>query len=382
MEGSGRAIVCAVGERSRKGLNEEKEFASPDVFTALKERLENLANQITSMAIKNGIIIFVLLTLHLIVTTGVTSSKSFSWFDSLTRAIDNFTLMIALIIMGVPEGLPLAVNITLAFIVQNMRKNNVLIKNIESPEKVAHVRHICTGKTATLTTNKMKVELFYANSRLVNNKKWNTLTHCDYEEDFVNLIKDAIVYNCESRVEVNDESKYEATGNGTECGMINLLQECDFDVNKEFMKKEGKVLTFIPHNSYEKRSIAVALLPNEQTVRVFVKGAPEILAQKCSKTYNTDNKVVFLNEDELNYITNNIMDRQMCPKSLRTILYAYKDMNIEQYKRMQKDWNNFRTEDERDILVQDLTLIGVFGLRDELRKNVEASVMFADIAKI
>jgi len=167
MEGSGRAIVCAVGERSRKGLNEEKEFASPDVFTPLKERLENLANQITSMAIKNSIIIFVILTLHLIVTTGVTSSKTFDWMDSVTRAIDNFTLMIALIIMGVPEGLPLAVNISIAFIVQTMRRNQVLIKNIESPEKIAQVRHICTGKTATLTTNKMKVESFYANSRLV-----------------------------------------------------------------------------------------------------------------------------------------------------------------------------------------------------------------------
>lgn len=165
--------------------------------------------------------------------------------------------------MGVPEGLPLAVNITLAFIVKTMRKNKVLIKNMESPEKISTIRHICTGKTATLTTNKMKVESFYANSRLVQNKKWNTLTHCDYEKDFVDLIKDAIVYNCESRVEVNDESKYEPIGNGTECGMLRLIQECDFDLNKSFMEKEGKILNFIPHNSYEKRSIVACLLQDE-----------------------------------------------------------------------------------------------------------------------
>lgn len=91
---------------------------------------------------------------------------------------------------------------------------------------------------------------------------------------------------------------------------------------------------------------------------------------------------MFLGEDELNYITNNIMERQMCPKGLRTLLYCYKDMPLEQYRRMQKDWNNFRTAEERDILVQDLTLIGIFGLKDDLRKNVEASVMFADLAKI
>lgn len=352
------------------------------MVTPLKERLENLANQITSLAIKNGLIIFIILTLHLIITSAVTTSKEFNWLDSISRGVENVTLTVAIIIMGVPEGLPLAVNITLAFIVKTMRKNNVLIKNMESPEKVSNVRHICTGKTATLTTNKMRVESFYANSRLVNNKKYNTLTHCDFEKEFVSLIRDAIIYNCESRIEVNDESKYEPTGNGTECGMLKMLQDCDFDLNKHFLEKEGRVLTFIPHNSYEKRSIAACLLPDDQTVRIFVKGAPEILVQKCSKTYNTDSKVVFLNEDELNYVTNNIMDRQMCPKGLRTLLYCYKDLHLDQYKRMQRDWNNFRTAEERDILVQDLTLIGVFGLKDELRPNVEASVMFADLAKI
>jgi hypothetical protein len=69
----------------------------------------------------------------------------------------------------------------------------------------------------------MRVDAFYANSRLVYNKKFNTMTNCEYEPEFVDLIRDAIIANCESRVEVNEESKYEAVGNGTECAMLRLL---------------------------------------------------------------------------------------------------------------------------------------------------------------
>jgi len=143
------------------------------------------------------------------------------------------------------------------------------------------------------------------------------------------------------------------------------------------MKKEGMVLTNIPHNSHSKRSIVAAKLEDGKVVRVFVKGAPEILVTKCSKTFDTENKLIFLSEDEQNYITQNIMERQLCNKGYRTLLYAFKDYPIEIYERMQRDWNNFRTEDERNILVQDLTFIGLFGLKDELRENVQASLMFA-----
>jgi magnesium-transporting ATPase (P-type) len=75
------------------------------------------------------------------------------------------------------------------------------------------------------------------------------------------------------------------------------------DINGLMMAKEGRVLTNIPHNSYSKRAIVAVRLPDDQTVRVFVKGAPEILAEQCSKTYDTDNKIVRMSEDEMNYIT-------------------------------------------------------------------------------
>jgi magnesium-transporting ATPase (P-type) len=76
------------------------------------------------------------------------------------------------------------------------------------------------------------------------------------------------------------------------------------------------------------------------------------------------------------------MERQFCPKGLRTILYAYKDYPLEQFMSLRNDWNNFREEAARDVLISDLTFIGLFGLKDPLRENVQASIMFADIGNI
>jgi Ca2+-transporting ATPase len=188
VEGCGRAIVCAVGANSRRGMKEEVDFNSPDAKTPLKLRLENLANDFTSRAVKYGLLIFLLLSLHLVITASVTTSKEFPWYTVIFRAIENATLTIAIIVMAVPEGLPLAVNIALAFIVTNMRKSGVLIKDMESPERMQQITNICTGKTATLTTNKMKVGAFYANSRLVNNSCDNTFVTSAFEDDFVALV--------------------------------------------------------------------------------------------------------------------------------------------------------------------------------------------------
>lgn len=88
---------------------------------------------------------------------------------------------------------------------------------------MGQIEEICTGKTATLTKNEMSVQAFYANSRLVLNKYKNTFVNSDFDEEFVHLIRDCIVGNCESRIEINDEAKYEAVGNGTECGMLKML---------------------------------------------------------------------------------------------------------------------------------------------------------------
>jgi P-type E1-E2 ATPase len=165
----------------------------------------------------------VILCLHLFFATVVTSSETFSGMESLVRVVDNFTIAICLIIVSVPEGLPLAIGIVLAFSVRKLKEDKVLIKNLASPEEMGQIQNICTGKTATLTLNDMSVVAFYANSRLVQNKKKNSFVNCDYEDEFVELVRDCILINCESRLEINEESRYEPVGNGTECGLLRML---------------------------------------------------------------------------------------------------------------------------------------------------------------
>lgn len=147
--------------------------------------------------------------------------------------------------------------------------------------------------------------------------------------------------------------------------------------------KDQLLLTNIPHNSNSKRSIMVSKVPDDPTrVRVIVKGAPETLIQKCTKTFNTENKVQLLSNEEMNYVVTSILDRQLASKGYRCILFAVKEMSLEAYERLNKDWNGFKTEEERDILVNDLTFVSLFALEDPVRENVEASIMFADIGRI
>lgn len=229
--GTGLGLVCAVGERSRRGVIEER-IGISDEKSPLQERLENLGSQMTKYAVISGLGIFAILALHAIITVSVSDSNDFHAGDFFLRLIDNFTLSITLIIVAVPEGLPLAVGIVLAFAVRQMKQDKVLIKNLDSPEVMGQVKHICSGKTATLTNNDMEVKMYYANSRIVKNSYKNMLLNCDFEEKFVDLIRDCIIYNCEARIEIDEESRYRPVGSGTECGMLKMLQDCDMDLHK------------------------------------------------------------------------------------------------------------------------------------------------------
>lgn len=133
------------------------------------------------------------------------------------------TLSITVIIVAVPEGLPLAITLSLAYSVMRMKDDGVLVRNLESPEVMGRVDEIVTGKTATLTSNEMKVDSFYAQSLLIRNTRKNTLFNCELFPNVIDLIQESIVYNCEARIEMDDKAYYVPVGNGTEVGFLRFL---------------------------------------------------------------------------------------------------------------------------------------------------------------
>jgi P-type E1-E2 ATPase len=106
------------------------------------------------------------------------------------------------VIVAVPEGLPLAVSIAMAFSVDVMKRDHLLVKKLEAPESLGYIREICTGKTATLTKNDMTVNRFYTHGRMIENHN-QALVNSGLNENVVGIVKDCIILNCDSRVEMS-----------------------------------------------------------------------------------------------------------------------------------------------------------------------------------
>ena len=104
-----------------------------------------------------------------------------------------------------------------------MKNDQILVKNLNSPEVMGSVEEICTGKTATLTKNDMKVNQFYSQTLLIRNSRKNTLFNCELERHIIDLIIESILFNCEARIEMSEDAHYIPVGNGTEISLIKFL---------------------------------------------------------------------------------------------------------------------------------------------------------------
>lgn len=107
---------------------------------------------------------------------------------------------------------------------------------------------------------------------------------------------------------MDDKAFYVPVGNGTETGFIKFLQDAEIPVHDEILKKLGKIETVVPFSTIRKRSLTALRHPDhDDFVRVFMKGAPEIVVSKCSRTYHIDGKVIPLDDTQANYILNDIL---------------------------------------------------------------------------
>jgi len=156
--GTGKAVVLNVGKESRRNYNAKLDTSTK---TPLQNKLENLGAFFTKWGVYGAIVIFVANVINFIIK--VSAFEEYQRADYILKQIsDMLTLSITIVIVAVPEGLPLAITLSLAYSVMRMKKDGILVKNLVAPEVMGRVNEICTGKTATLTKNEMKVDQFYA----------------------------------------------------------------------------------------------------------------------------------------------------------------------------------------------------------------------------
>jgi magnesium-transporting ATPase (P-type) len=132
---------------------------------------------------------------------------------------------------------------------------------------------------------------------------------------------------------MDDEAFYVPVGNGTDVGMIKFLQDADVPVHEIIKKKFGRIETIIPLSPIRKRQVIAVRHPDmDDIVRIYVKGAPEYIIDRCKKTHQVDGSRNFMPSDQLTYIKNDILIEQFTSQGLRAILFAYKDMPLSDFE--------------------------------------------------
>ena len=166
--------------------------------------------------------------------------------------------------------------------------DNILVRDLASVEKVGLITDLCLGKTGTMTTEEMEVHNFYTQNIYVLNGRKNTLFNCQLDPSIIDKIIESIVWNSQAHIEMTKNSFYVPVGQGTEVSLIKWLQDAEIPIHEKMAMKDGRVLAHVPFDSNLKKSIIVIEHPElEQTVRIFVKGAPEVVIESCQFAFET-----------------------------------------------------------------------------------------------
>jgi len=355
-----------------------------DEDTQLQTKLKRLSDQFTTWGLYGAAAIFVVLVIRLILeiiaidpnapdagnkpgVTGIIISK-------LTGHIN---LIVVLVVVSIPEGLPLTIGVSLAFTVMRMYSEKILVRKLDAPEKMGSVDELLVGKTSTITKNDMKVTQFFCENRHIKATRPDTLLNCELSVDAITRIKECVLYNCDARIEM-DATQYVPVGNGTEVGLLKFLQNADIPVHLLIQRKLGRIRMISPFSSETKRSIVALDCPDRPgRVCVYLKGAPEIIINNCGALMAGDRRTADLDGTEQSNILHKVS--AMACEPLRVIGLAYMEMDendwISQYEQQRNPAYNLQAYLDQGTRM--FTWIGAFGLKDPLRPNVKKCVNYA-----
>lgn len=174
----GKAIVISVGDQSRRSEVPPDRLGISDGATPLQQRLQNIGSHLTKWGLYGAIAILAVLIINFFIVLFASDNPTFG--NNLYKLINYLTLAIVIIVVAVPEGLPLSIGIALAYSTKKMKQHKILVKNLASTEVMGQVEEIVTGKTGTITSEDMSVAEWFAFGKRTENKLLNTLTGSDF----------------------------------------------------------------------------------------------------------------------------------------------------------------------------------------------------------
>ena len=394
IEGTGSAIVIAVGNYSQKGIIRGTiENAQEDNKTPLEIKLNDIADLIGYFGLGSAIVTLIARLIRLAV---ILAKEGFEWSILIKDILTTVILCVSIIVVAIPEGLPLAVTLSLAFSIKKLMDNNNLVRKMQACETMGGATVICTDKTGTLTLNLMFVTTIITHDEkikinttaemddinLKSENKSNIKLRKDHSEIFENddywdVLYTAIALNVDCTINKLDQSNEFGdmesfdSKNKTDKGFIEFLYQYKSPLSekREMYLSNPNNYQISPFDSQKKRMTTYVKNDNfPQGYRLFTKGGAENAMTYCNRYINKNTgKVEYLKEDMKNFINNEIneMNKQM----MRSLYLCYKDIDEQEYE-------NFNEKDENDLLVdqKDLIFIGIFGLKDTIRPGVKEAV--------
>lgn len=284
--------------------------------------------------------------------------------ESLTEVLSYLILAITIIVMAVPEGLPMAVTIALAFSVNTMKNENNLVRELEACETMGNATDICSDKTGTLTKNDMTVVNLYVNS--VMHDVQTKIEAGLKADEIVQEICRAVAINSGATPNFSIPNK-DQTGNRTELALLTFAKECG--VNYNSLRPSESILKSKPFSS-ERKKMSTLYQEKDGSKWIIVKGAPEIILRFCTK-YSDKGKILELTKDVENTIYKKALEF-IGKKSARAIGVC----KVEVPKNIDPETANF------DDYEKEMIFIGVFGIQDPVRPDVPAAVLQCQKANV
>ena len=436
IEGSGKGIVIAVGEHSQKGIiRRTVDNAQENSQTPLEAKLERIAELIGYFGIGAGIVTLVALMIRFAISftdevkdynktskvetivTGLLFNMPYKHIEEgfannsdsdlsdprlnvAKKILDIIILCISIVVVAIPEGLPLAVTLSLAFSIKKMMDYNNLVRKMHACETMGGANYICTDKTGTLTKNEMSVfevltgtwkkqlkqnlemeEVGRLDKQKANNDEVKQIRE-DYKtlfnnDDFWQMLKTSIAVNVDSSIKklqkenINGDKEICETKNKTDKAFIDFLYRfrAPISVEKEkYLKNEGSYKQF-PFDSKRKRMTTFIKSKDFPTgYRLFSKGGGENARVFCKYYMDPDTGEKKTLDDSISTQIKQSIE-EFNKDKLRSLYIAYKDITQQEYDDCEKEDNDGKLIDQYNLV-----FLAVFGIKDSLRDGVKEAV--------
>ncbi|OIT21164.1 PREDICTED: calcium-transporting ATPase 2, plasma membrane-type-like [Nicotiana attenuata] len=357
-DGSCKMLVTTVGMRTQWGKLLATLSEGGDDETPLQVKLNGVATIIGKIGLFFAIVTFAVL-MQKMYSRKLTEGSHWSWSAGEARELlEYFAIAVTIVVVAVPEGLPLAVTLSLAFAMKKMMNDKALVRHLAACETMGSATTICSDKTGTLTTNRMTVvkTCFCMNVKDVTKPSDASALCSEIPDSVLKTLLQSIFNNTGGEVVATKHGKPDILGTPTETAILQFGLALGGDFQAE--RQVGKLIKVEPFNSTKKRMGVVLELP-EGGLRAHTKGASEIVLATCDKVINSKGEVVPLDETSTNHLKTTI--DQFASEALRTLCLAYMELD--------KGFSY-----NADIPVSGYTCIGIVGIKDPVRPGVRESV--------